>query len=333
MESKASNSGLSKANKAKKDEFYTQISNIEKELAHYKAHFKDKIVFCNCDDPEESNFWSYFAQNFEHLWLKKLIATHFEDKKPSYKLEIIADINEDSKINKLDTIKTPLKQNGDFRSPECIEILQQADIVVTNPPFSLFREYVAQLFEYNKNFIILWNYNAVPYKEIFPFIKSNKIWLWDTLDWRNIWFRIPDYYENYHKIENWIKYAFVQSVVRWTNLDIAKRHQELILFKNYKWNELEYPKYDNYDAIEVSKVNNIPIDYDWIMGVPITFLNKYNPEQFEIIWQASWNTKASAPQKILDDLHYCKHENDRGWCPIIKWKRKYVRILIKNKRL
>jgi hypothetical protein len=160
----------------KNDEFYTQITDIEKELKHYTHHFKGKTVFCNCDDPEESNFWLYFSLNFEHLELKALIATHYEDSKPSYKLEIRADINQDGKINRLDTIRTPLTQNGDFRSPECVEILKEADIVVTNPPFSLFREYVSQLIEYDKKFLIIGNQNAITYKETFQLIMENKIW-------------------------------------------------------------------------------------------------------------------------------------------------------------
>lgn len=174
---KASNTGLHKAKTGKNDEFYTQLTYIEKELSCYREHFRDKIVFCNCDDPEESHFWKYFSENFEFLGLQKLVSTHYETEKSSYKLEIVADINGDGKVNKLDTVKTPLTQNGDFRSPECIEILREADIVVTNPPFSLFREYVAQLFEYEKKFIIIGNYNAVTYKEVFPLIQADKMWL------------------------------------------------------------------------------------------------------------------------------------------------------------
>ena len=186
MEKKSSNKNLRRANTAKSDEFYTQLSDIEKELGNYKAHFKDKIVFCNCDDPEESNFWNYFSLNFEFLGLKKLVSTHYKDanlftKESPYKLEIVKDVNKDGKINKLDTIKTPLKQNGDFRSTECIEILKEADVIVTNPPFSLFREYLAQLFEYKKKFIIIGNLNAITYKETFKLIKENKIWLGQSI--------------------------------------------------------------------------------------------------------------------------------------------------------
>lgn len=267
-EKKASNTFLRKANSAKKDEFYTQLSYIEKELGHYEDYFKGKTIFCNCDDPEESHFWKYFEMNFEHLGIKKLVSTHFEDEKSSYKLEITGDRNHDGKINNLDIIKTSLKQNGDFRSPECIEILQEADIVVTNPPFSLFREYVAQLFEYNKKFIIIGNLNAITYKEIFKLIKENKIWPGSTLDGRNIWFRIPDSYEKYHKIENGTKYAFVASTIWFTNLDYKKRHEDLILYKTY--NETDYPRYDNYDAINMikQKIFQWIIKELWVFRLP-----------------------------------------------------------------
>ncbi len=316
---KSSNTFLRKANSAKKDEFYTQLTDIEKELGHYKEHFKDKVIFCNCDDPEESHFWKYFSMNFEYLGIKKLVATHFETEKPSYKIEIIGDRNEDGKINSLDIIRTPLKQNGDFRSPECIEILKESDIIVTNPPFSLFREYIAQLFEYEKKFIIIWNLNAITYKEIFKLIKENKIWPWCTLDGRNIWFRIPDSYEKFHKIENWIKYAFVASTIWFTNMDYSKRHEDLILYKTY--NENEYPNYDNYNAINVDKTKDIPLDYPGLIGVPITFLLKYNPEQFEII---DWLNRYS----ILD---WPTIETKGKYLAQVHGKPIYIRIIIKNK--
>jgi len=209
MEKKSWNKNLRKANKAKNDEFYTQLSDIEKELWHYKNHFKDKIIFCNCDDPEESNFFKYFALNFEYLGLKKLVATHYEEEKKSYKLEIIRwlDLNNDWKINLKDTKKIELKENGDFRSDESIEILKEADIVVTNPPFSLFREYVAQLFEYEKKFLIIGNQNAISYKEIFKPIKENKIWLWNNSN-KTMEFRLADDYEKWNRIDEktWRKY-------------------------------------------------------------------------------------------------------------------------------
>lgn len=287
MEKKTSNKNLHNANRAKNDEFYTQLSDIEKELRNYKAHLKDKTVFCNCDDPEESNFWNYFAQNFEHLGLRKLISTHYETEKPSYKLEIIRDVNKDGKINKLDTIKTPLKQNGDFRSPECIEILKESDIVVTNPPFSLFREYVSQLFEYNKKFIIIGNQNAITYKEIFKLIKDNKVWLGQSIHSGDREFRVPDHYVIHSPSkrvdERGVQYVRVNGVRWFTNMDYKERHDDLILYKNYKGNEDEYPYYENYNAINVDKTKDIPMDYGGAMGVPITFLDKYNPEQFDII--------------------------------------------------
>lgn len=315
MEKNSKNKNLNKANKTKKDEFYTQLSDIEKELGHYKEHLKWKTIFCNCDDPEESNFWKYFELNFEYLWIKKLVSTHYEDEKPSYKLEIIWDRNKDWKVNKLDIVKTPLKQNWDFRSPECIEILKESDIVVTNPPFSLFREYVAQLFEYNKKFIIVWHQNAISYKEIFKPIKENKIWLgyWFT-GWAAHF--INKHYEDYATAWNHKEWMIRVSGVTWfTNLEIKKRHEDLILYKTY--NETEYPKYDNYDAINIDKTKDIPMDYYWIMWVPITFLDKYSPEQFEIIWQMA-TTKIS-------DFNY-------GY-PYIKWNKKFARILIKNKKI
>lgn len=287
MEKKSWNWNLRKANKAKNDEFYTQLSDIEKELGHYKQHFKWKTIFCNCDDPEESNFWKYFELNFEYLWIKKLVSTHFEDEKPSYKLEIIWDRNKDWKVNKLDILKTPLKQNWDFRSPECIEILKESDIVITNPPFSLFREYIAQLIEYDKKFITLWNMNAITYKEIFKLIKENKLWSWY---WFNLSLVFKSPYENNleanlkfceQKWYFWKNYIKTPAISWFTNLEIQKRHEDLILYKSY--NETEYPKYDNYDWINVDKVKEIPFDYCWNIWVSITFLGVYNPEQFEIL--------------------------------------------------
>jgi len=314
MANKSLNSNLHKANKAKKDEFYTQLIDIEKELKHYKEQFRGKVVYCNCDDPFESNFFKYFAANFNALGLKKIITTSYvpspiaggqlplfeieglkpEGKEP-FKIEIteVSDIDEDGAID-LEDVKsllkrnkknsTPLKGNGDFRSEECIELLKEADIVVTNPPFSLFREYVEQLVKHKKKFIILGNQNAIIYKEIFKFIKENKLWLgYDNGGTK--WFQVPNDYdietESRIKIENNVKYFSMGSIVWFTNLDTTRRHEELTLYKKYT--PEEYPKYDNYDAIEVSKVFEIPMDFDGVMGVPITFLDKYNPEQFEII--------------------------------------------------
>lgn len=281
----ATNKDLNKAGQNKKDEFYTQITDIEKEMRHYKDHFKGKTILCNCDDPEYSNFWKYFELNFDVLGLKKLIATHYDSEKPTYKLELMCDVDGDGKITSKDIVKTPMKQNGDFRSPECIELLKEADIIATNPPFSLFREYIAQLFEYDKKFIIIGNINAVKYKEVFPYLQQNKVWLGASIHSGDREFRVPDDYElnasSYRVDENGTKYIRVKGV-RWiTNLDYPQRHEDLLLYKSY--NPIEYPKFENFDAINIDKTNEIPFDYDGIMGVPITFIDKYNPDQFEII--------------------------------------------------
>ncbi len=279
------NADLNKAAIAKKDEFYTQLTDIEKEMKYYTNHFKDQVIFCNCDDPETSNFWKYFELNFDRFGLKELIATHYETDKPSYKIELIRDINNDGVIDKKDIIKTQLRQNGDFRSPECIEILKKADIVITNPPFSLFREYIAQLIEYNKKFIIIGNLNALHYKEIFPLIKDNKVWLGKSITNGDREFRVPDNYplnaSGWRIDKEGIKYIRVKGVRWFTNLEYDTRFEDLILYKHYT--PKDYPKYVNYDAIEVSKVTDIPVDYYGKMGVPDTFLQKYNPSQFEII--------------------------------------------------
>ena len=286
----SSNSNFHKAKSAKNDEFYTQLSDIEKEMKHYKKHFKNKVVFLNCDDPQESNFWRFFSANFEHLGLKRLIATHYvKESEPclnditSYKLEIIRDVNGDGKINNLDTVKTTLKGNGDFRSDECIEILKEANIVVTNPPFSLFREYISTLVEHKKKFIVVGHQGAVIYKDVFKLIKENKVWLGYGFA-GNVGFFINKHYKDYatssqHK-EGMIR---VSGVVWFTNIDTKKRHEDIILYKEYKKNKTDYPTYDNYNAINVDKVKDIPIDYDGVMGVPVTFMNKHNPEQFEIL--------------------------------------------------
>ena len=301
------NSNLRKAKVEKNDEFYTELSDIEKELGHYKKHFKNKVVFCNCDDPEWSNFWTFFALNFEFFGLKKLVATHYEFDKPSYKLEIVKDVNKDGKINKLDTIKTPLKQNGDFRSDESIAILKEADIVVTNPPFSLFREYIDLLVQHKKKFLVVGNMNAITYKETFKLIKESKIWL------------------GINNVKNFIKPdGTLQSFgnINWfTNLEHKKRNEEIISYKTYKGNEKDYPKYDNYDAINVDKVVDIPSDYYGHIGVPITFLSKYNPNQFELL--GIMNTG--------EENRGIRYENTPHGRPIINGIEKYLRILIKRK--
>lgn len=262
MAKRNANSNLQAAKVAKNDEFYTQLVDIERELEHYRHHFKDKIVFCNCDDPEWSNFWRYFYLNFNYLGLKKLISTHYTGittNMPSYKL-VYDGINE-NKIN--------LSGTGDFRSPECIEILKESDIIVTNPPFSLFREYVSQLIEYDKKFLIIGNKNAISFKEFFPFLQQNKVWIGCTVP---VEFKTPTGEVT----------KSLTGLTRWfTNLDIKRRHEDLILTEKYT--SEKYPKYDNFDAINVSKVADIPCDYKGVMGVPITFMDKHNPEQFEIV--------------------------------------------------
>ena len=263
----ASNKNLTEAKKAKNDEFYTQREDIEAELSHYANHFYDKIVYCNCNDDEESEFWRFFIRVFQQWSLKKLIAVHYEPNEDnfSYKLEAIS-----VKNGQLAIMKSFLLCNGDFRSAECIELLKEADIVVTNPPFSLFREYVAQLVEYGKKFLIIGNINAVTYKEYFPLIKDNKVWLGSSINSGNCEFRVPNYYPLYGACcridENGTKYIRVKGVRWFTNLDIKKRHMPIDLRGNYyKGHEDKYPKYDNYDAINVDKVADIPIDYDGVI--------------------------------------------------------------------
>lgn len=277
----AGNSFLSNAKKNKKDEFYTQLVDIERELVHYREHFKDKVIFCNCDDPEESNFWWYFKLNFDFLGLKKLVTTHYDENKPTYKL-VIDGTHRDKDGNPVE-VKTKLKGNGDFRSEESINVLKKADIVITNPPFSLFREYVAQLFEYDKKFIIVANQTNITSKEIFPLIKENKMWYGFGFKGGAAHF-INKYYEDYasatDRKEGMIR---VSGVIWLTNLPHNKRYEDLILTKKYYGNEESYPFFDNYDAINVNVTKDIPRDYEGVMGVPITFLDKYNPEQFDIL--------------------------------------------------
>jgi hypothetical protein len=314
---------LEKAKRNKADEFYTQLPDIEAEMRHYKEQFRGKVVFCNCDDPYESNFFKYFAMKFNFLGLKKLIATcyagspvigeqlslydieNFDEERARerhpYKVEIteVPDANNDGAIDLSDVehllkhgrnVLTTLDGNGDFRSPECMALLKQADIVVTNPPFSLFREYVAQLIEHGKNFIIIGNVNAISYKEIFPLIKNNRMWMGVSIHSGDREFRVPDSYpleaSGYRIDNNGIKYIRVKGVRWFTNLDFSLRHEFLTLYKHYT--PEKYPTYVNYGAIEVSKVTDIPVDYYGEMGVPITYLDKHNPEQFEIIGSSRW---------------------------------------------
>lgn len=346
---------LALAKKNKKDEFYTQLTDIEKELNHYKEHFKNKVVFCNCDDPKESNFFKYFALNFKYLQLKRLVATHYNEGGKSYKLEIIEDINKDGKINLDDAITTPLKGNGDFRSEECIKILEESDIVVTNPPFSLFREYIAQLIEYNKKFVIVGHQNAISYKEIFQLIKENKIWLGYGFKGGAGHF-INKFYEDYASASDRKEGMIRVSGVHWfTNLEIKKRYEDLILYKKY--NQENYPKYDNFDAINVDVTKEIPIDYAGYIGVPITFMDKYNPDQFEIIALGIVGSIDFTCNKKMEIINkqgeltgkytfnakgtlYKKYNPKIDKTPSFKdcetgelYKSIYARIIIKNKRI
>ena len=277
----SANANLHRAKNAKNDEFYTQFADVAKELMHYEEHFKGKIVLCNCDDPRLSAFWKYFHLNFAELSLKKLISTHYDENEPTYRMEYTGGDDNNIEVG----IKTPLEGNGDFRNRECLDILDEADIVVTNPPFSLFREYVAVLMKHKKKFIIWGNNNAITYKEFFPLLKANKVWLGYIAN-KTCVFRLSDEYTKWdekitEQMNDGHKYGKCPAISVFTNLDIAKRHEKLILLKKY--NPEEYPSYDNYDAIEVSKVADIPKDYDGVMGVPISFMEKYNPDQFEII--------------------------------------------------
>jgi len=296
------NRNLHNAKHAKNDEFYTQLTDIEKELSHYRKHFKNKTVLCNCDDPRVSNFFHFFSYNFERLGLKKLITTCYcndqpdlfskNDRDEAIYLEYDGAKDGDRIPNPKDIGIKYLKGNGDFRSDECIELLKQADIVVTNPPFSLFREYVAQLMEYEKKFLIIGNPNAVTYKEIFPLVKDGKLWVGNKSMGTDMLFDLPiDFAKELAATKKeGSGYKIIDGVIKgrafaiwFTNLPHKKRNEELVLTKRYRGNEGNYPKYDNYNAIEVSKVINIPKDYKGVMGVPISFLDKYNPNQFEIV--------------------------------------------------
>ena len=310
------NTNLHQAAKNKNDDFYTQLSDIAEELRHYAPHFKDKVVYCNCDDPKASQFFQYFYKKFRGLGLRKLISTCYKNRNPDlftmYDQEKAIGITFTEPVHDDDmpNIKIfDLDGDGDFRSEECICLLEKADIVVTNPPFSLFRKYVAQLVEYGKKFLIIGNMNAITYKEIFPLIKDNKIWL--GMSPRSMTFEKSDG----SKLQ--------VNAVWFTNLDHKKRHEELILGRKYM--PEDYPKYDNYDAINVDKVADIPEDYPGAMGVPITFLDKYNPHQFEILNCNNIRLSNSVPVKG----HGLIKDKDSA----IKGKPKYVRIVIRNKLL
>lgn len=309
------NNNLHTAKARKNDEFYTQLEDIENELKYYKDYFKGKVVYCNCDgflNKEKSNFFMYFSLNYEFLGLKGLICTKYNPNGKGKKYEYYGDLNGNNYPDEEEIFTSDLEGDGDFRSEECIELLKKCDIVCTNPPFSLFRQYVAQLFEYNKDFLIIGNVNAISYKEVFPMIKENKMWLGASSFNKGMYFGVPDDYTyadtyKFDRERNGKKVMRVSSICWFTNLDHKKRHEELLLYKKY--NEEEYPKYDNYDAIEVGKTKDIPMDYEGIMGVPITFLDKYCPTQFEIV-------------------KFPKGDDGKDLC--VNGKRPYFRILIKR---
>ncbi|MFZ1324100.1 MAG: adenine-specific methyltransferase EcoRI family protein [Candidatus Saccharimonadales bacterium] len=388
------NSNLGAAKKAKNDEFYTQFNDIQKEIEAYLEYnpdtFRGKVVYCNCDDPFESNFFKYFVLNFKRLGLKRLITTSYKPSPvantelilqasliPEYEdivisapdtpkgrpkvtanrfiINEVGDINQDGAFTLQDIAEQlkanqhnewqALKGDGDFRSPECIELLKQADIVVTNPPFSLFREYIKQLIDYDKKFVVIGNMNAIKYKEIFPQIQNNKLWIGATNFNTGMYFHVPDGFQyastyKFERIRDGMAVNRVPGVCWFTNLEHGRRHQPLGLMTtadNLKFNKkmagkTAYDRYDNYDAIDVPFASAIPNDYAGVMGVPISFLDKYSPEQFEIIWQASGNTRASAPKDVLERLKYQKNPEDRGGCTLINNKRTYDRIFIQHKK-
>jgi hypothetical protein len=323
---KTLNRTLHIAKSSKKDEFYTQLSDIERELKHYNEHFNNKVVFCNCDDPRQSNFFKYFAYNFENLGLKKLITTCYKNQETDLFFEAAIEkavfleyngVLNGNKILDADEIGIrPLIGDGDFRSRESIELLKESDVVVTNPPFSLFREYIDQLVKYEKKFLIIGNINAITYKEIFKLIKENKAWLGVNMGRGISGFIVPNDYELFGTEvsidEDGNRIVATNNCLWLTNLETFRRHEDIMLTKKYYGNEIDYPKFDNYDAINVNKTQDIPMDYSGVMGVPITFLHKYNPDQFELI----------KFRKGYDE----KDLSINGKCP-------YFRILIKNKKL
>ena len=317
------NNNLHTAKKQKNDEFYTQLTDIEQELKHYKEHFRNKVIYCNCDDPIESNFFKYFSLNFEHLGLKKLISTGYKENGKGVVYIYEGDKNGNRMPDFEEIEVKELQGNGDFRSAECIEFLKESDIVVTNPPFSLFRDYVATLVEYGKQFLIIGNNNAIGYKEIFPLIKENKLWLGVNSN-KTMEFRLPNHYEKWNRIENDVKIGKVPAISWFTNLEHKKRNYLMDLYMKYS-NEY-YKKYDNFDAIEVSKTCEIPMDYEGIMGVPITFLDKYNPNQFEIIDLC--NRYLVLDSFGVNDIVRKNHSH----CCNINNKATYARILIRHKK-
>lgn len=342
---KSQNKSLKNAKALKNDEFYTELSDIEKELRHYKTQFEGKTIFCNCDDPRISNFFHYFSHKFEDLGLKRLITTCYKNQErdlfsehsseSAIWLEYTGDKNGDRVPNPEEIGIHKLKGDGDFRNQESIDLLKQADIVVTNPPFSLFREYVTQLIEFDKKFLIIGNKNAITYKESFQLIKENKMWVGVTPMSTDMLFDVPTDYSKVltetkkegsgYKIINGKVKARAQAI--WfTNIDNRKRHEDIILYKTYYGNESEYPFYDNYDAINVDKTKDIPMDFKGVMGVPISFLDKYNPEQFEILGMAS---SAGYNEEVVG----IPFLGDKDARPIIKGVNTFARVFIKNRRI
>ena len=338
--------GLEAARRGKNDEFYTQLTDIEKELSHYTPHFKGKVVYCNCDDPRVSNFFHYISHNFAHLGLKKLITTCYRSQNPGLFSQHNSEraimleydgFREGERIPNVEDIGVKqLEGDGDFRSEECIEILKQADIVVTNPPFSLFREYVAQLMEHNKRFLIIGNMNAVTYKEFFPLIRDGKVWLGYSIKSGDRTFGVPDHYP-LDAATAWVdedgnRFIKVKSVRWFTNLDYPQRHEDLILYCCYT--PEGYPTYDNYDAIEVGKTKDIPMDYGGAMGVPVTFLDKHNPNQFEILGITDRDNNSGLKTKEYTELD-APNPGDLNRRAAIKFggslKSTYARLLIRRK--
>lgn len=310
------NRTMIEAKRNPRDEFYTQLEDINRELNNYREQLRGMHVFMNCDDPEESNFWRYFKLNFEFLGLKKITSTHYHESEPTYRLDYDGE----------QVIKTPLGQNGDFRSPESIEILKECDIVVTNPPFSLFREYIAQLMKYDKKFIIIGNNNAITYKEVFPLIKDGKVWLGYDAN-KTMEFELPEEYERWDRVdeETGKKFGKVPAISWYTNMDTSKRHEDIILYETYT--PEKYPKYDNYDAINVDRVAEIPRDYYDVMGVPITFFTKHNPKQFKVLGSQRWSKDKELLDLYTGDV--VPAENDKK--TTIEGKETYARIFIKRK--
>jgi hypothetical protein len=322
------NSKLHSAKRNKRDEFYTQIEDIERELTHYRKLFKGKIIYCNCDDPYISSFSEYFTKNFEYLGIKKLITTCYKsntadlfsqnEADQAVKLEYFGGAK--NNLPKLSDINvSTLNGDGDFRSNECIEILKEADIVVTNPPFSLFAEYINQLATFGKKFLIIGHQNAITYKDVFHLVKNNQMWLGYGFKRNMAHFKAPHYEDTASDADHKEGLIRVSGVVWYTNLDHKKRHEEMILVEKYYGNESAYPKYDNYNAIEVSKTQDIPLDYEGAMGVPITFLTKYNPDQFEIL---------GCSYSYGEPVGY--HIDGKSFDVSIKGEQKYKRLFIRN---